>query len=72
MRKQKLRKTEKRITEFTLKQRDLSEKLSDPGLYAGDTELIVSLKKEHADTSAALEQEETAWIAISEQIERET
>ncbi len=68
---QKLRETEKRITEFTLKQRDLSEKLSDPGLYVGDTELIVSLKKEHADTSAALEQEETAWIAISEQIERE-
>jgi len=65
----KLRDTEKTITNLSSKKRELSERLSDPELYAGDPQLIVSLQREHGETLAALEREEAAWIEVSERIE---
>jgi ATP-binding cassette subfamily F protein 3 len=65
----KLRDTEKTITNLSSKKRELSERLSDPELYAGDPLLIVSLQREHGETIAALEREEAIWIEISERIE---
>ena len=69
--RKKVQEAEKRMAELTSKKSALEAKLADPTLYSGSAKELPAIQRDMTAVTQALAEAEAAWLAASEQLERD-
>src|SRR5690606_29159177 len=67
--RERLRRAEAGIARLTSKKANIAKALADPALYEGDTAQLIELQRQHGEIERDIEEAETAWLTLQEELE---